>query len=229
MEQSAEFTGQGVGGASRDAFLAVLSGYVSPINARSIYNLALRTSDNIPGRGEPPVSRLVAALAHGLSLFCTDATGRQSCLAALEQVAGLRAPAKPLEPRTFVIQDENGVVEARVAVRSVAAQVGFGTTDQSKIATVVSELARNIIRYAQRGEVTVSVLDKPRRGLRVVASDQGPGIPHIDTVLSGRYRSKTGLGLGILGCKRLTDEFDIRTKAGEGTLVTVTKYLQGGR
>ena len=94
-----------------------------------------------------------------------------------------------------------------------------------KVATVVSELARNIHQYAGEGVILLHPLNGTRPGMRVTARDSGPGIPHLDQVLSGRWRSKNGMGLGLLGTRRLMNTFEIVAPPGQGTTVVVEKFV----
>jgi len=131
-------------------------------------------------------------------------------------------------PRVMTVQvrDEAGVVVARQRARQIAALVGFGNPDQVRIATAVSEVARNALRYGGGGRVEFSLLlsDCPR-ALLIVTSDQGPGIADLDDVLAGRRKSTTGMGLGLMGTRRLMDRFEIETAPERGTTVRLTKYL----
>jgi serine/threonine-protein kinase RsbT len=123
------------------------------------------------------------------------------------------------------IVDEHGIVDARTRARVLAASLGFATTDQYKLATAVSELSRNIFRYAGKGKVSFGPVSSPRPGMFIVARDDGPGIPDIEQVLSESYVSKTGLGRGLQGCRRIMDEFQIDSTPGRGTTVTLRKFL----
>src|SRR4051812_25675163 len=107
---------------------------------------------------------------------------------------------------TIVLRTERDVVQARQRARELAASLGFDNQDQIRLATATSEITRNAFRYARNGVVEFSVsLDDPQQ-LEVKVYDSGPGIPHLDRVLEGRYKSETGMGMGILGTKRLMDE-----------------------
>ncbi len=118
------------------------------------------------------------------------------------------------------------IVEARMAARTLAANVGFGGADLVMIATAVSEVARNIIEYARVGEVILSVVgNQSRRGLEVVARDQGPGITDIDEAMREGFSTSRGLGLGLPGSRRLMHEFRIESQVGRGTTVTMRKWL----
>src|SRR4051794_23719272 len=121
------------------------------------------------------------------------------------------------------LANERDVVNARQRARSIAELLGFDHHDQIRIATAVSEIARNSFRYARGGAVAFSV-DIDSRIFRIGVTDQGGGIPHLDAVMGGSYRSNTGMGMGILGTKRLMDEFDIETSR-LGTSVLFGKLL----
>lgn len=116
------------------------------------------------------------------------------------------------------------IVAARSAAREVASRLTFGPTDLTVIATAVSEVCRNIVRFARSGEVVVELLESPRRGIQVVARDAGPGIPDVEKALSDGYSTYGGLGLGLPGVRRLMDEFAIVSEPGHGTTVTMTKW-----
>lgn len=127
---------------------------------------------------------------------------------------------------TVNIAAEVDVVNARQRARDVARMCGFGVQDQVRIATSVSELARNVFNYAGAGKVDFSIEQAgAQQLLQVRIEDRGPGIPHLEVVLSGRYQSQTGMGLGILGAQRLMDSCDIDTAAGRGTTIVLRKLL----
>lgn len=123
----------------------------------------------------------------------------------------------------LMLASERDVVSARQRARSIAASLGFDHLEQIRVATAVSEIARNAFRYARGGSVTFSV-DEARRLFQVAVTDTGGGIPHLDTVMGGSYRSATGMGMGILGTKRLMDDFDIETNRN-GTSVRFGKRI----
>jgi RNA polymerase sigma factor (sigma-70 family) len=122
------------------------------------------------------------------------------------------------------VRTDADVVAARQAAREVATRLGFSTTDVTLIATAVSEIARNIVRFADSGEVVVTELHEPRRGISVIARDAGPGIPDVDQALQDGYSTYQGLGLGLPGARRLMDEFAVVSETGRGTTVTMTKW-----
>ena len=117
------------------------------------------------------------------------------------------------------------IVRVRQQVRAWAAELGFGLVDQTKIVTAASELARNTLDYGRGGTVRLEEHnDGPRRGLRLIFEDQGPGIPDIELALKDGYTTGNGLGLGLGGARRLVNDFSIRSHVGQGTRVEVTKW-----
>ena len=117
------------------------------------------------------------------------------------------------------------VVTARQRGRELAAQAGFSSGDQTVIAAAISEIARNILNYAKRGEVLLSVVTNgDRQGVIIVARDQGPGIPDVQRALEDGYSTSGGLGLGLPGARRLMDDFDVTSAVGKGTIVTMKKW-----
>ncbi|MEA2142500.1 MAG: serine/threonine-protein kinase RsbT [Solirubrobacteraceae bacterium] len=126
----------------------------------------------------------------------------------------------------IAIESDSDVVTARQRARELAADLEFTSTDQTLLATAISEVARNITTYAVRGEVILGVVrdNGGREGIRVVARDDGPGIADIDRALQDGYTSGGGLGIGLPGARRLVDEFDIESAPSEGTTVTLVKW-----
>ena len=123
------------------------------------------------------------------------------------------------------IRSSEDVVRVRQAVRALALKCGLSLVDQTKIVTAASELARNTLDYGGGGTITLeSVMNGTRGGVRLTFEDQGPGIPDINLALKDGWTTGSGLGLGLSGAKRLSNEFDLRSKPGEGTRVTVTRW-----
>jgi serine/threonine-protein kinase RsbT len=134
--------------------------------------------------------------------------------------------AVPRQAKVPIARDGD-VVNARQIGRELAATVGFSGTELTLIATAISEVARNIVLYAARGEITVSAAqDDTRRGIRVVARDEGPGIPDIELAMRDGFSTGKSLGLGLPGARRLMDEFDIVSKVGVGTTITMSKWIR---
>jgi len=126
---------------------------------------------------------------------------------------------------TVAIEYEHDVVLARQRARDTAALLGFDTADQVRIATAVSELARNAFQYAHRGKVEFRFAGTPPQSLEIHVTDKGPGIPNLKVILDGRYSSTSGMGLGILGARRLMDHFEIQSDHLQGTSITLRKQL----
>ncbi len=122
------------------------------------------------------------------------------------------------------LQTEPDVVAVRRRVREVSTQLGFSLVDQTKMVTAASELARNTVIYGGGGVVQLESLNGPRVGLRLVFADKGPGIPDIELALRNGFTTGSGMGLGLGGAKRLVNEFDIVSRVGEGTRVTITRW-----
>jgi serine/threonine-protein kinase RsbT len=123
------------------------------------------------------------------------------------------------------VKTSEDVVRVRQEVRSLAVAAGFTLVDQTKIVTAASEIARNTMNYGGGGTVRLEVLaNGGRRGVRLIFEDQGPGIPDIETALRDGYTTGGGLGLGLGGAKRLSNEFDIKSAAGEGTTIALTRW-----
>jgi len=125
------------------------------------------------------------------------------------------------------IRSDLDILTARQRGRAMAAEVGFSSSNLTLIATAISELARNIVLYARRGRIVVKGIERNGgRGIMVVARDDGPGIPNVAQALQSGFSTSGGLGLGLPGVRRLTDEFDIVSAVGRGTIVTVKKWLR---
>ncbi len=188
----------------------------------------------IDGR-EPPTERCRPVL---LSLSSGDRR-RQAEVHAWRHLLECEACAQLSEPLMLrsqrrdsqvriPIRTDADIVVARQGVREAAARLGFSRTDLTLIATAVSEVARNIVRFASAGEVVVELLGPPRAGVCVVARDTGPGIPDVEQALQDGYSTYHGLGLGLPGARRLMDELVVVSELGVGTTVTMTKWLREG-
>ena len=130
-----------------------------------------------------------------------------------------------LKAETRPLRSEDELVRVRQEVRRWAVELGFSLVDQTKVVTAASELARNTLVYGGGGEVRLEQLnDDHRRGLRLTFEDHGPGIPDIELALRDHYTTGGGLGLGLGGAKRLSSEFEIHSRVGEGTRVSITKW-----
>jgi RNA polymerase sigma factor (sigma-70 family) len=182
-------------------------------------------------RAEPPTERCRPVL---LAISSADRrrqrevdAGRhllecELCARLSEPLVGRGRPRQD-EIRVPVHADAD-IVAARQAAREAAGRLGFPPTDLTAIATAVSEVARNIVRFASSGEVVIEILEEPRPGIRIVARDVGPGIADVDRALQDGFSTYSGLGLGLPGTRRLMDEFGVVSETGHGTTVTMTKW-----
>ena len=133
-----------------------------------------------------------------------------------------------MECRSSVdIYTEWDIVAARQLGRNEAKKIGFGTVDQARITTAISELARNIYLYAGKGTIEIIRLhENDIAGISVIASDEGPGIADVRKVMTDGYTTSGGLGAGMPGVRRLMDEFNVHTELGVGTTITAVKWLR---
>ncbi|HEY7426796.1 MAG TPA: anti-sigma regulatory factor [Gemmataceae bacterium] len=130
-----------------------------------------------------------------------------------------------LKHESMPIRSESDIVLARQLARKWSAELGFSLVDQTKIVTATSELARNTLIHGGGGAVRLESLSEgARKGLRLTFEDQGPGIANIELAMRDGYTTGNGLGLGLSGSKRLMSEFDLMSRVGEGTRVTVVKW-----
>lgn len=124
------------------------------------------------------------------------------------------------------VSSDADVVAAREKGRELSAQLGFSSIDLTLIVTAISELARNILLYADKGEIVLRLDNDGRPGIVVVARDEGPGIPDLELAMRDSYSTGNGLGLGLPGARRLMDEFAVVSERGRGTTVTMIKWRQ---
>lgn len=130
-----------------------------------------------------------------------------------------------VDERRVAINADVDIVTAREQGRSLAAQLGFSSSELTVIATAISEVARNIIEYGRRGEIAFSLIHQGgQHGIVITARDEGPGIPNIAQAMQDGFTTGRGLGLGLPGARRLMDEFDIVSPVGVGTTVTMKKW-----
>lgn len=202
----------------------ILSRHLGAVSVDAI----LRTARSRAGSEEGPLTAvraqaLFGAVRVGLRTFLADAGRREACMDEVRRLLGL-----PRAEGVHRVTSEADVVACRTAARELSAALGFSAVEQTKIATVVSELTRNIVRYAASGTIELKELRDAAgnvRGIEVRAQDQGPGIVGLDDILAGRYRSRTGMGLGLLGAKRLMSDLKVDTAPGRGTTVVARRHL----
>lgn len=130
-----------------------------------------------------------------------------------------------LEPVRLPINNLINVVTSRRRGLEMAQKLGFSLPDATKIAVVISELARNITLYTEGGTITIIAHTGDKKGIKIIAQDKGPGIEDVERVLTGGYTTSKGLGMGISGSKKIMDEFEIQTVINGGTTIKCTKWL----
>lgn len=204
-----------------ERLLGVLSKYVSEISARAAVNRAVHVRGLLHPPSSSDLPALFKAVEAGVALLLDRK--KQSLLhGELEfELARLVPAEKVASPdcQTIEVRSEWDISLARARSREFVTALGGKSTDVVKVMTIVSELARNLVLYTPGGRVVFSPLREPPPSRLVVrAIDEGPGIADVDAVLSGRYRSKTGLGRGLLGVQRLANHFELQTDAN-GTCV----------
>ncbi len=197
-----------------DQALEVLTHYVSVPTARSILNLAQQRKGG--SEGDADLSHLLESIGHGLRLFVTDPAQVRKCCASLEALAD--AQPKASVAVIVPIHTDDDIANARLEGRRAAASAGFSTVGVTRLMTAISEVARSIVLYAGQGQIDILPSASPR-GIEIVARDRGPGIVNLDQILAGNYTSRLGMGLGLRGVKRLSDQFEVQTAPGRGTVV----------
>ena len=126
---------------------------------------------------------------------------------------------------TLRIVSDQDIAASRQLVRRLSQDAGFSLVEQTKLVTATSELARNTVKYGGGGEMRAELLQRDNEvGLRVTFSDQGPGIANVEQAMTDGWSTGSGLGLGLSGAKRLVNEFEIESRVGEGTRVTITRW-----
>ena len=126
------------------------------------------------------------------------------------------------------IEKEQDVVPFRNRVKEYAVKIGMSLVNQTKLITAASELVRNMLKYANGGTVLIEVISEGRdNGIRLTFQDKGPGIHDLSLAMNDGYSTGKSLGIGLPGTKRLVNEFDIKTKLGEGTTVSIIKWKNG--
>jgi serine/threonine-protein kinase RsbT len=127
--------------------------------------------------------------------------------------------------KSVIIAHDTDIVIARREGRAMATPLGFSSGELALIATAISEVARNIVVYAKRGEVLLEIVEKNgRKGIKVIARDQGPGIADVERAMQDGFSTSKSLGLGLPGARRLMDDFHIESVVGQGTTITMTKW-----
>lgn len=195
--------------AADGVLLEVLSRYMSPILARSVLGRATSKAGIVGARSSPAdIGRIIPLLEDGARLF-VDPAHHSSLRRDLASMQGAQAVA--VEERRVVLRAEHDISSARTAARDMVERMGGRPLIAQRVATAVSELARNIVSYTPGGDIQLVPVMAPKRAIIVRAIDRGTGIRNLDVILAGKYKSSTGLGVGIAGTRRLSDRFDIET------------------
>jgi serine/threonine-protein kinase RsbT len=201
-----------------DALADVVCRYLSPVSAHAILKQVVSECGRTPQTfGVADLGVAASKLERAAMLFL-DVSKRRSLRTEIDGLAGQAAlGAAPPVPkaRSVEIRTERDITDARLLARQICLDLHAKSLEIQKVATVVSELARNIVSYTRGGHIEIiPEITATRKALVIRATDQGPGIRNLDEIMSGRYRSKTGLGLGIVGTKRLADRFEIKSDVG---------------
>jgi serine/threonine-protein kinase RsbT len=201
---------------------------VGAVLAKSIVTLAVsRAKVNVERLHPGDQNRLLGEFERGFQLFVRERERSRRCLQQLQGILANQRVATPSAEQVVIdLASETDIVRARGLGRDRCRELGFTGAVQIKVATAISELARNVMQYAGEGRVTINTLGGRRLGIEVVVTDEGPGIAELDRILSGDFSSKSGMGIGIVGTRNLMDECDIQTEIGKGTVVTVRKFLE---
>jgi serine/threonine-protein kinase RsbT len=203
-----------------DNLLRVLARYVSPVNARVLLMRTLQDEGLEPDRlGADQLKRCGTALRRGIVLFVSP-TRREAALRGIAEFCG-ESPDVP-SGCAVEVREEMDIGRVRAEARRICSGCGTSSFVMQRVATIVSELARNMVLYAGGGSLEISVAPDSMR-IIVTSKDAGPGIRNLDEVMSGEYKSKTGMGRGLLGTKRLADEFEIDTGPTGTTVIVQVK------
>jgi serine/threonine-protein kinase RsbT len=203
----------------------ILRDSVGEIMARAVLVSTVKASGlnlDIPRTAD--VDRFLGRLAVGLHAHVREDQVRTQCLTRVRTTLARACKSTELPSDiTTIIRTEYDILAARKAGQDLCMASGFPVSIQIRVATAISELARNIAKYTSGGEVVVSIKAGDPMFVEVIARDNGPGISNVEQILRGEYVSKTGMGRGILGVKALMDEVEIESIPGKGTKITARK------
>jgi serine/threonine-protein kinase RsbT len=209
--------------ASYERLQSVVEKHLSPIMARGALERALRAIERTPETcSVPDIPALLSRLEMPLRLLMGEAEFKRAW-PQLQALAPHETPTVIVVP----VRYEVDIGEARLMARRLCEGIGVRALATQQVVVVVSELARNIFQYGGEGRIEIDCPQQTPPVIRITASDRGPGIKNLDEILSGRYRSKTGLGKGLMGVRRLSHDFDVTT-GPTGTIVVATVMLERG-
>lgn len=203
-----------------DQLSDVVRRYISAVNAHAILRQVVIDCRKTPALlTKADVPLILPKLDRALALFLEPAQ-RSTLRAEIEALGGAQKQAGGMRAHTIQIRAEPDITEARMVARTMCTELNAKPLQTHKVSIAVSELARNIVSYTPGGHIELTPHSMPPKSISIVSVDTGRGIPNLSEILSGQYRSKTGLGLGILGTKRISDKFDIKSGA-DGTRIEV--------
>jgi serine/threonine-protein kinase RsbT len=127
---------------------------------------------------------------------------------------------------SFAISSDYDIVKIREQAKTIAEKIGFSSAERTLIATAVSEICRNVIEYAQEGEITIKTVIRNPNGITITVCDKGPGIIDIKKAMEDGFSTRRGMGIGLPGSKRIMDEFEIESGPGKGTKVVMSKWIK---
>ena len=201
--------------------LRVLLGYLSAMNAEGVLLRAMREADIRPERFTlDDLPNIAANIERRARLYVDPARVTRLKI----EMASIGGARPSLRSTTMPIRIEQDISTARLAAKAVCDEAGARSYVSHKVATIVSELSRNIVHYTPGGTIEVSLQREGQARFSIIACDDGPGITNLADVMAGRHKSKTGLGRGLLGVKRLADRFQIDT-GPKGTRIEIEVHL----
>lgn len=204
----------------------VIRGYLSDPNTTAVLSAFTAASGITAVQLDPShIAALSSHVERVLGVFGVSGQRRAECLQRLRAL-GSHAPSGREGPLMVPIEREADIVHARSLGQDICRSLGFTMLSQTKVATAISELARNIFQYAGRGRVELRPMNGDPPGIEIKALDEGPGILDLKRVMSPTYRSRSGLGAGLRGTRRLMDHFEVISRPGKGTTVTIRKFKE---
>ena len=204
-----------------DQLSDVVRRYISAVNAHAILRQVVTDCRKSPALlTKADVPTLLPKLDRALALFLEPAQ-RVALRGEIETLGGGPKSGGGMRAQTIQIRAEPDITEARMVARTMCTELGAKPLQTHKVSIAVSELARNIVSYTPGGHIELTPNSNAPKSITIVSVDTGRGIPNLSEILGGQYRSKTGLGLGILGTKRISDRFDIKS-GQDGTRIEVT-------
>ena len=213
---------------TEEKLLSTLASFLNLTAARSLISLGMTTANVDIDNMQPGDNlRLLRELENLVRLCLRDPTEQKHCVHALSDIIrpikGMTGTSKKCAEVPIIT--ESDVITARGLSWDMCKEIGFSPADQIKLATAVSDLARNIVQFGGRGKIVLTALSGAKPGLEVLARDDGPVVDNVDFVLAKQSRPKIGIGRSLARTKTLVDDLEITSKGRDGTEVTARKYL----